>query len=118
MEDVGDGPGLLMKMSRSVGSDALRTRRMMSSASVPVICMTPVTATALENSDVLPAALVAVAVIMLPGEAPGTLMVNVASPEVSVLRVVEVRKVRPSPKPVGSAAALLKKSISKVELGV
>ncbi len=117
MDDVGEGPGLLMKISSSAGLAVSRTRRMVSSASVPVMVVTPLMAWAVENSEVSPAELVAVAA-RTPEAAIGIVSENVALPAPSVVSVVEVRKVRPSPKPVGSALGLAKNSRSNEELAV
>src|SRR5258705_13937869 len=77
----------------------------------------PLIATALENSEVSPAELVALAE-RTPEAASGIVTENVAFPAASVLMVVEASKVWPSPKPVGSALGLLKNSRSNEELGV
>src|SRR4051794_30299209 len=83
----------------------------------PAAVATLVTA---ENSDVLPAASVAVAVTTRPVATPtGKLTENAALPLPSVLTAVKPRKVWPSPKPDGSAASLAKNSSRKpVVLGV
>src|SRR5438094_4260111 len=69
-----------------------------------------VAATALENSEVLPAASVAVAVTNCPAVTAGSVAITEALPAESVVTEVVPRKVWPSPNPEGSAVGLEKNS--------
>src|SRR5437764_379678 len=73
-----------------------------------------VAATALENSEVLPAASVAVAVTNCPAVTAGSVAITDALPAESVVTEVVPRKVWPSPKPEASAAGLEKNSMRSV----
>src|SRR5688500_3007822 len=77
------------------------------------------TTKAAENSEVLPVAFVAVAVMNLPaGTATGNTMLKLALQEPSVAMVTTSRYVWPSPKPEGSATSFEKSSISNVWLAL
>src|SRR5262245_21060519 len=78
-----------------------------------------VTGATAENSEVLPAGSVAVALTTCPSAtATGNVAVKLTSPLPSVVTVVAPRKVCPSPNPDGSATALAKNSMRKTVLGV
>src|SRR6266542_1019018 len=70
-----------------------------------------------ENSDVLPAGSVAVAVMTWPAVFTGNVTLKAALQEPSVVTVVEPRNLCPSPYPEGSQEGLEKNSIEKVVVG-
>src|SRR5262249_32439347 len=70
-----------------------------------------VTRRAFENSDVSPLfKFVAVAVTNFPARLPAATATGVNTPDGGIWIVCDVRKVSPSPKPLGSAAELEKNS--------
>src|SRR5689334_6840137 len=72
-----------------------------------------------ENSEVLPAGSVAVALMNWPaGVTTGAVNVKLARPALSVCARTEPRKVRPWPKPEGSGVGFEKSWMVNVVLGV
>ena len=72
------------------------------------------TTTQAENSEVLPAGSVAVAVTYPPGStATATVTVKAAMPEASVVTVREARNCSPCPEPGGSQTVLVNSSATK-----
>src|SRR5687767_1242609 len=71
-----------------------------------------------ENSDVLPAGLVAVAVNAWPAVVGRKPVANEALPAASVVTLIAPMKVLPSPWPLASADGLVKNSMEKFVFGV
>lgn len=71
-----------------------------------------------ENSEVVPLASVAVAVITSPADGPTVTKLNVAFPSPLVVVVIDPRKTAPSPFPLGLQDWLEKNSIVNVAFAV